>query len=1168
MVLQRALYLVFRRIKLFFMTYHRFVRIAAFFVLVAFFVLNTNVAAVGAKNASPKTESVRSSHHWQKSGRRLQGISSQQLNYATNHIVVGKNDGSVTTVPVSSADQITDTLTYWRKQPGVKYAEVDNKVQAYGQQTTWGYNTVKANAALSSNTATGEGVVVAVIDTGVDYNHEDLSANAWVNTDEIASNNIDDDNNGYVDDRLGYDFIGHSPLNLVPDSDPIDDNGHGTHVAGIIAAANNTIGVKGVAIQAQILPVKVLDGYGYGYDYTVAQGIRYAVDNGAHIINLSLGSTEASTALKSAVDYATNNGVVVVAAAGNSGSFTFPSYPAAYSNVISVAASNKDGEREYYSNAGKIDVIAPGGAILSTTLGDTYAKYSGTSMAAPFVSGVAALIRQKQGVTSWQGIRHIIQTTATDFSLQTGPDIVSGYGMVNAQAATGTLANTTTMMYSDSSWIKSDGNDAAVLTVSVRTNTGVAVSGTTVTWSTSAGTLSTTSSTTDSNGLTSATLTADDTSGIITVTAQPAGVTSATAQVIVMTDIPQAESIGMSKVITSVSTDDSTSDSVGTSSSVSSNMVAAGDQISIWAWGTSYDHEAHETILTYTIQDSQGTTVLSGTSPTSTVGQNFSNVFVVPQTKLISKPVTVPSTIANGQYTLTVTLTDNDSAETHTRSTSIWIGEYPDILVVNYNSGGCSDTPVEGWDLYGMSMCMRSGHIMVDDLSQLGYKAMLWDAATLGDPSDSDLAAFPLVIWIDAGLSSANTAVLQSYLDHGGHVLLSSSLVGANEGTLSTTDSNFLWNYLHAHYVSLLFQPDHVTGVSGSDFNGLTLNTEYYNLNGNGSRTNFYASELELNEADGSESLLHYGVGDSSSKVAALRVDAGTYRLAYFAFNITGINDTASGNETRAYLLDTIVPWLLGTAPTITDVSKRVFVNNHPQTVTISGTNFSTVGTTTVKLGKKVLSDVVTLDANTITATIPAGVKTGKQTLKVINPDGQKAVARKLIRIVPGGVVVDAVTPSLVTNDGEQRITITGDRFKKTTKIFLGEYQLSQVRHDSPTQLTVLIPPSVLPGTYTLRFKNPHSPRVRKYRGIVVRLGITDTLTVGNRNEQVKALESRLKKLGYFKGRPDQEFTQATKRALLLYQHALGIRETGTTEYLTRHYLNILESTTPADSAE
>ncbi len=1105
------------------------------------------------------------SHGWNKSSRQLHSTkSAMQDMFATNHVVIGKTDGKVITVPVNSVDQIADTLAYWRKQPEVRYAEVDNKVRAYGQKTTWGYKTIQAAQALSSNGATGSGVVVAVIDSGVDYNHEDLVNNMWVNTGEIADNGIDDDGNGYADDVRGYDFIGDAPYNLIPDADPMDDAGHGTHVAGIIAAQNNTVGVLGVAPEVKIMPVKVLDFSGMGYDSTVASGIRYAVDNGANIINLSLGSSAPSTTMQSAVDYATANNVLVVAAAGNSGSFTKPSYPAAYAEVISVAASNSDGVREYYSNAGKIDVIAPGGAILSTTPGNTYTRYSGTSMAAPFVSGVAALISQKQSLTNGRAIRQVLQTTATDFGLQVGPDNISGYGMVNASAATGTLFGTTVVVYNDASWIKSDGSDDTVITAAVRDSSGNPVAGITVNWSTTKGTLSGASSTTNHNGLATITLTANATSGLAKITAQPTGVTAASVQVTIMTDVPQAEAVGVSEIVSyDTPTDDSNTNT--TIDNIPSNVLDVGDNIAVWAQGTSYDRQEHNTVLTYAIKDAAGSTVLSGTSPTTTVGTDFSGVYFMPQTRIITKSVVIPETVTSGKYTLTVTLTDSDSKETSTRSTSLWIGDQPDILVVNYQPGTCFDTPVEGFDLGGIVMCTRSSHMIMDTLSQLGYEAMLWDTATLGSPTGSDLADFSTVVWLDSGLSYGDGASLKAYLDNGGNLLLSSSLLGGNEGFQSPTDSYFLWNYLHAHYVSLLIQPTQVVGTAGNSFAGLSFNTDYYDLNGNGSHNNFYANELELNSADGAKALLQYTIGDSADKVAALQVATDKYRLAYFSFNLAGINDASSGNATRSYIFSTIMPWLTGDGPVITDVAKRVFLNNKAQTLTITGTGFSTTGTTKVKLGKRFLADVVVSDRTTITATIPAGMHVGKQTLRIINPDGKRTVAQDVVTIQSGGIVLDAVTPTTITNDGEQWLVLTGDRFNKKTMVFLGKYPLTKIKHIGATEIRARVPNTVQPGKYVLRLKNPHSSKARRYHSIIVRLGITDVLELGKRSAQVKALEARLKKLGYFHGKTDDMFTEDTKHALMQYQHSLGLEVTGTTNYLTRHYLNNLE--TPVSNA-
>ncbi|MFA5996027.1 MAG: S8 family serine peptidase [Patescibacteria group bacterium] len=1105
--------------------------------------------------------SLNASKLWQRSARSLQSTG-QATSYITNRIVVGKIDGSVTTVPVDSAGQLADTLAYWQTQPDVKYAELDGRMMAYGQQATWGYNTVQATTA-HTNSATGSGVVVAVVDTGVDYGHEDLIGNIWVNSDETPSNNIDDDVNGYVDDYYGYDFIGDSPTNLVPDHDPMDDAGHGTHVSGIIAAVDNTTGVIGVATQAKIMPVKVLDGAGYGSDYTVAQGIRYAADNGANVINLSLGSTVSSTTLKSAIDYAVNAGVLVIAAAGNAGSFTFPSYPAAYANVISVAASDEDGMRAYYSNAGKVDVIAPGDMINSTLIGNTYGIYSGTSMAAPFVTGVAALVRQKQGLTNVQAIRQVIQTTTTDFGLQTGPDNTSGYGIVNAVAATGTLTSSSAMLYSDASWIKSDGSDDAVITVSVRDSTGAVLVGNVVTWSTTKGTLSATTSTTDINGLASVTLTANNTSGLAVITVQPTNVTATSIMQTIMTDIPQPDTIGVSKVMATSSNleipSDTTADTdTSSTTNLENNLLAPGDKVSFWAQATSYDHAEHKTKLTYSLSDSIGNVMVSGTSPRTTVGTNYDNMYIIAQTKITSKPVVLPDTLANGKYTVTITLTDQTSNESSTRTTTVWVGEYPDILVVNANPGSCLDTPVEGYDLGGNVMCTAAAYLVLDTLENAGYSAMLWDSLILGEPTDSDLALFPAVIWLDPGLSYVTSTALINYLDNGGNVLLSSALLASNETMQLPTDSDFLWNYLHAHYVKTLMQPNQVIGAAGSDFSGLSFNTDYYNLNGNGSRTNFYAAELELNDVDSAQALFNYTVGDSTSKVAGLKVDNGTYRLAFLPFSVAAINDV-SGNATKSYVLSTLTNWLLGGAPSITELSQRKLKNNLARTITVTGDNFSTVGTTTVKLGNKVLSDVVVSSRTSLTATVPAGMKTGSRWLTVTNPNGQIATSPRRIKTLKGGVVLDAVTPTLVTNDGEQWLTFTGAKFKRTTKVMLGDTVLTKKKYTSRNELSVLIPTTIQPGTYALKIKNLGIKRVTRYSDIIVRQGLTELLKVGDKTTQVKVLEARLKKFGYLKEKANTDFTKTTKQALLRYQHDNNLKETGATDYLTRHYLNILE---------
>ncbi len=242
---------------------------------------------------------------------------------------------------------------------------------------------------------TGANTVVAVVDGGVDYDHIDLNDNIWRNTDEIPNNGIDDDGNGFVDDTVGWDFVGG-------DASPDDPNGHGTHVAGAIAAENNNIGITGVAPDAQIMPVRAVGSQGAGNIADIVRGIRYAADNGADVINLSLGtqmpSPLSSMMFQSAIDYASDRGAVTVMAAGNSGGDQ-PDSPAnlAVQQGIAVGATDNNGNLTDFSNrAGAVSLdylAAPGVEISSTLPNDNFGSFSGTSMAAPHVSGAAALIQ-------------------------------------------------------------------------------------------------------------------------------------------------------------------------------------------------------------------------------------------------------------------------------------------------------------------------------------------------------------------------------------------------------------------------------------------------------------------------------------------------------------------------------------------------------------------------------------------------------------------------------------------------------------------------------------------------------------------------------------------------------------------------------------------------------
>jgi subtilisin family serine protease len=241
-------------------------------------------------------------------------------------------------------------------------------------------------------TTGGGGPVVAVIDSGADLSHPDLRDNLWRNPREIAGNGVDDDGNGFVDDVHGVDLVNR-------DGDPSDDNGHGTHVTGIVAArGDNRIGVTGVAQRARVMVIKALGSDAIGSAVTMAEGIRYAVANGARIINMSVSGRGRSQAFEEAVNAADAAGALMVVAAGNSGHDldADPEYPAAFGapHLIAVAATGQNGRLIGISNrgSGTVDMAAPGSNIVSTAMGGDYEIRSGTSMAAPHVTGTLALL--------------------------------------------------------------------------------------------------------------------------------------------------------------------------------------------------------------------------------------------------------------------------------------------------------------------------------------------------------------------------------------------------------------------------------------------------------------------------------------------------------------------------------------------------------------------------------------------------------------------------------------------------------------------------------------------------------------------------------------------------------------------------------------------------------
>lgn len=268
--------------------------------------------------------------------------------------------------------------------------------------------------------STGEGIVVAVVDTGVDVGHVELDDNIWTNPGEIAGDGIDNDRNGFVDDVHGWNF---GPSGA--DADIMDRHNHGTHVAGIIAAeADNGVGMHGIAPDAEIMAVKVLNDKGSGDYADIAAGIDYAVENGARIINMSIGGSEGGSAVVGeAISRARDAGVLVVAAAGNKAR-SEASYPAhftdTYDNVLSVAALSTFERLAPYSNRSKdgstVDLTAPGSSVYSTVPGDSYKYMTGTSMAAPVVAAAAAIVWAAQPSWSYLQVIDVLESTVEKMS--------------------------------------------------------------------------------------------------------------------------------------------------------------------------------------------------------------------------------------------------------------------------------------------------------------------------------------------------------------------------------------------------------------------------------------------------------------------------------------------------------------------------------------------------------------------------------------------------------------------------------------------------------------------------------------------------------------------------------------------------------------------------------
>ena len=322
-------------------------------------------------------------------------------------------DAGTAQMPRAAADALGNN-------PNIRYVEENGTMEALGETQPYGIDRVDADVTRT-NGETGNGADIAIIDTGIDSDHPDLQANIGTGKSFVSC------------DTGGGCRFGVKPADNTCNTSWDDDNNHGTHCAGTADAVDNTEGVVGVSTEATLHAVKVLGKCGSGSFSDIAAGIEYVANQGWDVASMSLGGSSGSSALKDAVSFAANEGVFLVAAAGNSGPCTdCVGFPAAYSEVVAVGATDStDSLADFSSTGPEVEIAAPGVDVLSTITGD-YKKYSGTSMACPHVAGAAGIL-MANGASASQ-VRDTLTSTAEDIGLASNE---SGNGLLDAAAAAG-----------------------------------------------------------------------------------------------------------------------------------------------------------------------------------------------------------------------------------------------------------------------------------------------------------------------------------------------------------------------------------------------------------------------------------------------------------------------------------------------------------------------------------------------------------------------------------------------------------------------------------------------------------------------------------------------------------------------------------------------------------